>query len=157
MWPKHISLIQTQIVNRGQWAPKFWYRNIHKIQIPTKQRLNLAIWNIRTVLDNPSNFCLEEKTALIARQLLKYKMTSTLLILLVSYTEHLVTVPLNPKLVFLATFAPMYEAIGFVVDGYVQEDIIIIEFLTYVIVKFVLSRSLRCANPDPNQIPSPLD
>ncbi|XP_072947721.1 uncharacterized protein [Epargyreus clarus] len=59
------------MANRGHWAPIKRGRNCyrkHKIQ----RQFNFATWNIRTLLDNPSNLCPERKTALIARELSRY-------------------------------------------------------------------------------------
>lgn len=36
------------------------------------KKINIAAWNVRTLLDNDNNICPERKTALIARELSRY-------------------------------------------------------------------------------------
>ena len=46
---------------------------MNKIKISPKKTFHIATWNVRTLLDNSANLCPERKTALIARELSKYK------------------------------------------------------------------------------------
>ncbi|XP_050675965.1 uncharacterized protein LOC126972906 [Leptidea sinapis] len=50
------------------WSPIKSGRKKHKLNA----FLNLAAWNVRTLLDNENNLCPERKTALIARELSRY-------------------------------------------------------------------------------------